>query len=110
MVAIVVFIELGPLWMLMTRVVNSNSGCRRVEMELSVNFFSKKRISQLDFNDGNIITISDFQDINYDLGKRSPFLLIDFRKKKKQAISRFYQWNFKNSKDERKNKNKTKGE
>jgi len=23
--------------------------------------------------------ISDFQDINYDLGKRSPFLLIDFR-------------------------------
>jgi hypothetical protein len=29
--------------------------------------------------------ISDFQDINYDLGKRSPFLLIDFRDRRYPA-------------------------
>jgi len=33
--------------------------------------------------------LSDFQDINYDLGKRSPFLLIDFRE---VAISRSDRW------------------
>jgi len=43
-------------------------------------------ISQLDFNDGNI-SISDFRDINYDLGKRSPFLLIDFGENKPYPAS-----------------------